>query len=584
MNAQLSAHFNTMQNIINCYIRETGKGVWHSVNETTIEEVLVIKLEKQPATLFLPVKYRSVTGRHIFKQELRYQIHHHEIQELDIVTLLSLLMKEITEDLVQVNDLIARVLLSYENMNQFIEKRKHELEECYKWNKTFLQSEQALLIGHQLHPTPKSRQGILSEEESVFGPELKGEFQLHYFRAHRSLVREQSACNQSATDIIKMELKQGDTVTKEFALRYCEDDEYTLIPMHPLQARYLLGKEVVCNWIQNGQLSYLGPRGEPFYPTSSVRTVYSPRANVMYKFSIPVKITNSLRVNKVKELHRGVEVTRLLQSTIEKELHAHHPTFQIIKDPAYVTLGEGEVGFEVMIRDNPFKETEGNCTTLIASLCQDHVFGEASQLANIINRISKNENLTTEQVSENWFKRYIDITLKPMMWLYTQKGIALEAHQQNSIIKLDQEGYPLTFYYRDNQGYYFMKSKEAELRELVSTLNGESDTVCEDAIAEERFRYYVFFNHLFGLVNAFGVSELIDEKKLLTLLREELVYYISQDHTNLVSSLLEKRELPCKANLLTRVHDMDELVGSLKTQSVYVNIDNPLYKVGVVKQ
>ncbi|GAA3331875.1 hypothetical protein GCM10020331_090150 [Ectobacillus funiculus] len=40
----------------------------------------------------------------------------------------------------------------------------------------------------------------------------------------------------------------------------------------------------------------------------------------------------------------------------------------------------------------------------------------------------------------------------------------------------------------------------------------KSDTVCEDAIAEERFRYYVCFNHLFGLINAFGVNRLIDEK------------------------------------------------------------------------
>ncbi|MFC0274036.1 IucA/IucC family protein [Metabacillus herbersteinensis] len=584
MNAQLSAHFNTMQNLINCYIRETGQGVWQSVKERTIEEELVIKLKKQPVTLYFPVKYRSVTGRHLFKRELSYQIHHHEMQKLDIVTLLSLLMKEVTDNVLQVNDLIVRVLLSYENMNLFIEKRKQELEECYKWDKTFLQSEQSLLIGHQLHPTPKSRQGILPEEESLFAPELKGGFQLHYFRAHGALVREQSAYNLTATNIIKMQLMQDDTIPKEFTLRYCQNDEYTLIPMHPLQARFLLGKEEVGNWIQQGHLSYLGPQGELFYPTSSVRTLYSPRADVMYKFSIPVKITNSLRVNKVKELNRGVEVTRLLQASIESELHAHHPNFQIIKDPAYVTLGDEELGFEVMIRDNPFKEKDGNNTTLLASLCQDHVNGEASQLANIINRISKSEILTTEQVSEIWFKRYIEITLKPMMWLYTQKGIALEAHQQNSIIKLDQEGYPLTFYYRDNQGYYFMKSKEAELRELLSSLNGESDTVCEDAVAEERFRYYVFFNHLFGLVNAFGVSELIDEKKLLTLLRDELEQYLSQDHTKLVSSLLENKELPCKANLLTRVHDMDELIGSLETQSVYVNVDNPLYKIVAVKQ
>ncbi|MFK2825221.1 IucA/IucC family protein [Bacillus sp. B190/17] len=583
MNTQLPANFITMQNLINCYIRETGQGIWQSANGLTSEELLVIELQKQPVTLYFPVKYRSVTGRHLFKRELRYQVDHHEIQELDMITLLSMLLKEVTDDLSRVNELIVRVLLSYENMNLFIEKRQHELEECYKWNKTFLQSEQSLLIGHQLHPTPKSHQGILPEEESIFAPELKGKFQLHYFRAHRSIVKEQSAYSQSATNIIKKQLTQDKMIKEEFVSEYCQHDEYTLIPMHPLQARFLLGKEEVAHWMRRGKLAYLGPQGVPFYPTSSVRTVYSPDADVMYKFSIPVKITNSLRVNKVKELHRGVEVTRLLQAGLERELHVHYPDFQFIKDPAYVMLGDEELGFEVMIRDNPFRK-KGDNATLLAGLCQDHVFDESSQLANIIKKIAGSENLTAEQASEIWFKRYIDITLKPMMWLYTQKGIALEAHQQNSIIQLDQDGYPATFYYRDNQGYYFMKSKELELREWLPTLNEESDTVCDDAVAEERFRYYLFFNHIFGLINAFGVGGLIDERDLLLILREELTSYLSQDHTQLVVSLLETKELPCKANFLTRVHDMDELVGAMETQSVYVKIDNPLYQLAGVKQ
>ncbi len=42
-------------------------------------------------------------------------------------------------------------------------------------------------------------------------------------------------------------------------------------------------------------------------------------------------------------------------------------------------------------------------------------------------------------------------------------------------------------------------------------------------------------------------------------------------------------KLPCKSNLLTRLYDMDELVGSLETQSVYVQGENPLKtKVGVL--
>lgn len=59
-------------------------------------------------------------------------------------------------------------------------------------------------------------------------------------------------------------------------------------------------------------------------------------------------------------------------------------------------------------------------------------------------------------------------------------------------------------------------------------------------------------------------------------MRTVISEYAKNDHTNLVKSMLSQESLPCKANLLTRVHDMDELVGSLETQSVYVDVTNPL--------
>ena len=42
-----------------------------------------------------------------------------------------------------------------------------------------------------------------------------------------------------------------------------------------------------------------------------------------------------------------------------------------------------------------------------------------------------------------------------------------------------------------------------------------------------------------------------------------------------VAELLDAKTLRCKANLRTRLGGMDELVGPLETQSVYVDIANP---------
>ncbi|ASN05762.1 IucA/IucC family protein [Virgibacillus necropolis] len=590
MNIPFIANHLTIQNLINCYVRETGEGEWKFADEVSvpledesIKQILVIPFERQSVTLYIPVRYKSVTDRHLFKPVMYYQVKNDEAKELDYITLLAFMKKELSltsNKPVQTDELMLRTILSHQNLKGIISERSDNLEECYQKEKTFLQSEQSLLIGHQVHPTPKSRQGIDEDEEYIFAPERKGAFQLHYFRSETDIVEEDSILSQNASALIKEELKNDPFVSQSFKDDYCQEDCFSLIPVHPLQARKLLGREDVWQLIQLGKLVYLGPLGRRFYPTSSIRTVYHPKASFMYKLSIPVKITNSLRINKRKELNRGVEVSRLLHEELHKKLKETHPSFRIIEDPAYITLklGKEETGFEVVIRENSFQEGNESRTTLLAALCQDHIKGEASHLANIIYEIAGNENISIVDASEQWFARYVKVSLRPLYWLYATYGIALEPHQQNSIIKLDEQGYPSIFYYRDNQGYYFMESKASALKQLVPTLNEKSDTICADSIAEERFRYYFFFNNLFGLINAFGANRLIDEHRLLLMLKKELVDLKKHlgDHTNLLDSLLYKEKLPCKANLLTRVHDMDELVGSMETQSVYVQLTNPL--------
>ncbi|MBO1512514.1 IucA/IucC family protein [Metabacillus bambusae] len=592
MNIPFISNHLTMQNLLNCYIKETRQGVLKDAKEIDFQleddscnEVYDISLKSQSVTLYVPVRYKSITGRHLLSPSMYYQVKNGEVKALDYLTLITYLQKEFAETSnkpVHTEELILRTILSYQTIKGILLHRSNDLDECYQTNKTFLQSEQSLLIGHQVHPTPKSRQGIDEDEEHIFAPERKGSFQLHYFHANNDFVEEDSILAKSATALIKEEIKKDSSVSEEFKETYCHDDGYSLIPVHPLQARKLLGKENVCQLIQSGKLSYLGPQGRKFSPTSSVRTVYSQDTRFMYKFSIPVKITNSLRINKRKELDRGVEVSRLLECLLNDKLNVQQG-FKIIQDPAYITLklDEEESGFEVVIRENPFQQGEAERTTLLAGLCQDHIAGGSSHLANIINNLAKIEKLSIRQVSEEWFRRYLKVSLQPLYWMYATYGIALEAHQQNSIIKLDEKGYPQTFYYRDNQGYYFMESKAEILKQIIPNLNEKSDTICADTVAEERFRYYFFFNHLFGLINSFGVNRLIDEQQLLLVLKDELRLLQEQygDSTNLLNSLLTEETLPCKANLLTRVHDMDELVGSLETQSVYTHVANPLYKL-----
>jgi spermidine-citrate ligase len=583
----------TLQGFLNCYLRETGAaeflearriGGFEALGLRETQRVVRCALRRPGIEVIAPVRYLSPTGRHLFRFPLFYKPEGRpEFSELDLITAANLLAGELEEGRErgsEVEELLLRVVDSCRNVERFVEARREDPEKLYAPRGDFASAEQSLVFGHHLHPTPKSRQDMTENEAEAYSPELGAAFPLHYFRAHRSVVREGSALEESATAGIKAELREDPAVDEVIKSAYCKDDAFSLVPVHPWQARFLLRKPEVRDLVEQGLLEDLGPLGSPYKPTSSIRTVHREDAGFMYKLSLNVRITNSVRANLEKELRRGIKTFRVLESEVGRGLFERFPSFGVVRDPAYITVDTGtggESGFEVVLRENPFGADRPDATPVIA-LCQDPLPGEESRLSRIIRRLSEGEGHPTSEVCREWFRRYLDVSLRPLLWLYFTHGVAVEAHQQNSVVVLE-DGYPARFYYRDNQGYYFEEEQSRDLERLLPGIHGiEDDTVVPREVADERLRYYFFINNLFGLVNAFGVAGLADERALLAELRSVLeeLEDSAPGSSRLIPSLLHDEKLPGKANLLTRLHDMDELVGDLETQSVYVEIENPL--------
>jgi siderophore synthetase component len=439
----------------------------------------------------------------------------------------------------------------------------------------FLRAEQSLAAGHPLHPAAKSRDPMTPDEVRRYAPELAAAFPLHWFRADPSVVAQDSALGTGAAGLLAG-LLAGD----EPAGRAAEAG-HALVPAHPWQAARLRERPAVRALLEAGLLADLGPLGRPWSATSSVRTVYRADAAFMLKLSLGVRITNSVRVNLAKELARGVEVARLLDAGLGAELAGRFPGFAIVRDPAWLTVrtgqGRAESGFEVVVRENPYRAGDGTDATVVAALCQPGPGGGPSRLAGIVRELAAATGRPAEAVAAEWLRRYLAVAADPLLWLYGRWGVALEAHQQNSVVEL-AGGWPAGFRYRDNQGYYFKASAADRLRRLLPDLNRASDTVCDDAVADERFGYYLAVNHLFGLVGTLGRDRVADERDLLAELAGHLAAR-AREHTPVpptLATLLGAPRLRVKANLRTRLDDMDELVGPLASQSRYVEMANPL--------
>lgn len=577
----------TFQAFMNCYIREVRSGHWVKKEKWIKEQrlsgliteahMLELELPIQNTRFAFGVEYKSLVGRHTLGVALKYCTKQKQWLLEDKLTILITLIQELhlmakadgcSELSSCFEELILRVIESYQTMANYIEKSLED-KKPNGANDTFIEAEQSLLFGHWLHPTPKSRQGMANWQQTSFAPELQGSFQLHYFRVDRKIVKESSVLERSASELISQSLtkSQPDFVMSE---KDC------LIPMHPLQAQWLLQQQYVKNAIAEGLITYEGALGAFYTATSSIRTVYSSNEEMMYKFSIPVKITNSLRVNRTSELKAGIVMARLMNKI---DFLQNHSSFRMIDDPAYMTVefpNQTESGFEVILRSNIFPKGQDEGICMIAALVQEPLPKEKSRLCQLIMKLSQSESRSLESVSLDWFKAYWKCAIESLLRLYDEYGIALEAHQQNSVLNISS-GYPTTYYYRDNQGYYLSKTYKEELLSIEPSLQETEELFYEDAVIHDRFAYYLFMNQLFPVISRFGADQLVDEKVLLKLSIDQL-HLLEKEFTGhgkaFIRNILKKENLAFKANLLTRFHDVDELEAELE-QAVYTEIPNP---------
>ncbi|WP_343243093.1 IucA/IucC family protein [Streptomyces sp. SID12501] len=484
-------------------------------------------------------------------------------------------------------DLVARVADSVRRTAAFISDRRAQPVDGPD---LFLAAEQSLLLGHPLHPTPKSREGLAEAEARLYSPELRGSFPLHWLAVAPSVLATDSAWTERGRPVRAEQLTEQ-LIGAELPL----PDGYAALPLHPWQIRETRHRPEIAALFEAGLLRDLCTHGSPWHPTSSVRTVHRSGAPAMLKLSLGLRITNSRRENLRKELHRGVEVHRLLRCGLAKRWQAAHPGFDIVRDPAWLAVddpdGRPVPGLDVMIRHNPFHPADDvSCIAgLVSPRPHAHLGSTAdperegpilrSRLAEVVTRLAGRTGRPRAAVAAEWFLRYLEQVVRPVLWLDSEAGIALEAHQQNTLVLLDADGWPRGGRYRDNQGYYFRESRRAELDARLPGIGEQSDTFVSDEVTDERFAYYLGINNVLGLIGAFGSQRLADEQLLLAAFRRFLGAIATGPtrlRTSLPGRLLDSPVLRCKANLLTRLHGLDELVGPVDTQSVYVSIANPL--------
>ncbi|ABD09078.1 IucA/IucC [Rhodopseudomonas palustris HaA2] len=566
----------TFQSFANCYLREVDPGV-PSAHQPERGGAPVDSIEwscpAAAASLRAEIERHSLCGPLRFGRIFVCRAQENEWREIAPLRALYLMVQECyagmgaeRADALRHEEagLLGRVLTSYFGIADGLESAAGPA------GPSFIDGEQSLIFGHWMHPTPKSLQGITDWQRPTYAPEYRRRFRLVFFAVDAALLRQDAAPGCSLPDILEA------LVPPDQRPRLHPGE--ALIPMHPLQAEALMLDPAIAELAAAGRLRCLGPIGAFFSPTSSVRTLYSAEVPWMLKFSLPVRITNSLRVNRMSELAAGVAVSRLFART---DFVARHPSFRLIRDPAYVTLelpGRKESGFEVVFRENPFTRGFENNGVTIAALTADPPPGARSRLDRIIRELAARSGEAVGDVCRRWFAAYLDCALDPLVRIYDELGVAFEAHQQNGLLDVSS-GLPSAFYYRDNQGFYLSNAHRDRLTALVPETAGIGGLYFDDCVIQERFGYYLIVNQVCSVIARMGQDELVAEEALLAVLRDRLKR-LATELTGVggefAASFLSRPTVAAKANLLTRMLDIDELEVE-DGRAIYVQLPNPLF-------
>jgi siderophore synthetase component len=526
-----------LEALIRCWLRETGIAV--------SEGPLRIDLPATGLALVTEVTHRSSTDLHRFGP-VRLARGLADLGPADPVVATALITTEIAGDGA---DLIERTAESVRRVTTFVEY----LHGNPRAPEGFLDAEQALVLGHLMHPAPKSRDGISAADLARYSPELRGSFPLHWFAVDESLV-------------LHDEVEGADTFELLSSLSGLQRPPgKVLVPAHPWQARDVLSRPGVAEMVE-----YLGESGPSWWPTSSLRTVYRPDVPVMLKLSLGLRITNSRREFIRATLVRGPEIHRLLATGYASATEQAYPSLSIVRDPAWLSVGEPDKsGLAVAVREVP---ADIDSLRPLVGLLAPRPGRGCSRLGEIVGSLGD---------AAEWVADYTDKVLVPMLHLYARTGIGLEAHQQNTLVRLDSVGRVVGAAFRDNEGYYLASSFLPGLLDHLG-LTESTLAVVDDKIVDERLSYYLLRNQALAVVGCLGAEGLADERELLGVVVDRLraalptLAAAGPDGDRLANRWLSSDTLPCKGNLLTRLHGIDEVLAPLDAQSVYLEAPNPL--------
>ena len=589
--AEIEAGQRSQETLLNCYCREVagpeghlsvgplfGQNDWPMALRMRLQrdngQVMHVQLPHTGGRLLTVVAGASPTGNFRYHSPLYHKAPGKPWTLLDWETTAALLLNELslkhqvppnTELLTQIHNSVAvtTAALSVAPPPRVPQNPAQ----------AYIDSEQSLTFGHPFHPAPKSRQGFSDADMRRYSPEMRTHFALHYFAAHRDDIVQQSLAAQSCAELIAPHAP-------------AVDEGFIALPVHPWQAGHLLGLSLVKEAIARGRLRYLGPQGEAFFPTSSIRTLYQPGNPHFYKCSLNIRITNCVRKNAWYELESAMQVTRLLRPLLP-ELYRQFDGLRVLEEPAFmsVDLRDPDIernravieGFGMILRESVDDLLlPGASACLAGALFGNRAISEG-RLRTVLADIACRESIAFDDVAERWFAQYVERLLYPVLYCFFAHGLIFEPHLQNVVLGL-RAGWPRQIFLRDFEGVKLVPERypDASLLDIGPRARESLWYSADDGW--NRIAYCLFVNNFFEAIVQLAPESPTLQRRLWTVVRHHLHSYQSRygdtPSARRINAVLAGQPFPGKANLINRFFKRPDRA------TPYVPVTNPIATMG----
>lgn len=520
--------------------------------------------------IILPLETFSLTGRHsytgiyFFNSE---EIGFNKLKDL-LLNHLATIYKISSDQLSVFNN---RIDDSVENIKSSLDLRSDEL--CAQYENSSMEfntAEQALIIGHTFHPHPKNRDEMTGSDYIKYAPETGGNFDLEWFyikpevlHVHNSKNFENKKWNE--------EMYRGESIP----------GGYTILPVHPWQKEVLLNHPVIKSYIAEKKI-IVAPsftEDEKWHATTSLRSIYNKKSPYMLKFSLSVRLTNSIRHLLPHEVVRGLQVMDVFSTATGKTFLRKYPDFNILYEPGFMAIKDSSDKIInesiVSLRLNPFVENSEN-KIVLATLTQDHPVKGMSLIGKYIHELAGSQDL--KEAANLWFKKYLEVAVKPLLMAQANYGVMLGAHQQNLILEI-KNSLPSQSYFRDCQGTGYGHLGFELFSKEVDLMTVENGNILDSKMGNILFSYYLFINSTFNVISTLAIEASIPEEELFKVLRNEMTSWLSEGvrDSSCFDYLLDSKTLMQKGNFLCSIINMNENTTE-NPLGIYNEMANPLYE------